>query len=99
MIIRIQGKMVDFGVDQINDIYGLLNANINEFKEKGCEPESWLADRLCLEKEVSSMATKRNISMKDFTVEAWIWLNIIYIRVSPCTHIAIVIYLRAWMVA
>lgn len=36
-IIMILGKEVDFGVQQINDIYGLQNTNINEFEAKRCE--------------------------------------------------------------
>lgn len=41
--IKIQGKSIRFGVEQINDVYELQHDNIGEFKEKGCKPGSWFA--------------------------------------------------------
>lgn len=78
MIIKIRGKVVDFGEDQINDIYGLSNANMADFKAKGCEPGSSLVESLGQGKEVSWVATKRNISITDFTTEAQVWSKITY---------------------
>ncbi|KAF3680502.1 hypothetical protein FXO38_02276 [Capsicum annuum] len=99
MIIQIGGKEVDFGDKKINDIYGLQNTSIGEFKEKGCKPENWLAERLCPGKEVCWVVTNKNISINDFTAKAHIWFNIIYSQVSSFTHMTTVPYLRAWMVA
>lgn len=53
MTIKIYGKVVDLGSEQINNIYMLSNANMGEFLEKGSKPRSWLAERLFLGKEVS----------------------------------------------
>lgn len=52
-VIKIQGKGVNFRVEEINDIYGLPNANMDKFEEKGCKLGSWMEKRLCLIKEVS----------------------------------------------
>lgn len=37
--------------------------------------------------------------MKDFKVEVGLWLNIIYSRVSPCTHMTNIMDLRVRIVA
>lgn len=36
-VIKFQGKMVNFGAEEINDIYGILNENMDKFEAKGCE--------------------------------------------------------------
>lgn len=90
-VIRIHEKEVKFGVEQINDIYDLLNPNMGEFEAKICEPKSWMVEKLCPKKKVSWAPINRNILINDFTVEARVWLNIICSRVSPCTHMTEVI--------
>lgn len=83
---------------QINNIYGLTNANNNDFEAKRYEPGSWIA-RLCPGKEVSWADTKRSTSMNDFTAEAWVWLAIFCSLVSPNTHMKADLDLRGRMVA
>lgn len=51
------------------------------------------------QKKVSWVATKSNIHMNDFTVENWIWLNIVCSQVFPFIHITTVLDLRARIVA
>lgn len=45
------------------------------------------------------MATKRGISINDYKVKAQIWLTIICIRVSLCTHMAAISKMQAQMVS
>lgn len=59
-----------FGVEHINDLYELPDANMDDYKAKECEPNSWMAKKLCTGKDVSWAVTKRGVSMNDFTVEA-----------------------------
>ncbi|KAF3676478.1 hypothetical protein FXO38_04263 [Capsicum annuum] len=58
-----------------------------------------MVDILCPGKAVPWASTRPDILLKDFKAEARLWLNIIYSRVSPCTHITIVTNIRARMVA
>lgn len=37
-VMKIRSKQVNFGVEQINAVYGLPNANMEKFRAKGCEP-------------------------------------------------------------
>lgn len=53
MIIKIRGKMVNFGAKQINDLYGRLNVDMAEFVAKRCKLGRWMKKRLCPGKEVS----------------------------------------------
>lgn len=53
MTINICWKIVDFRAEQIDDIYGIPNADMGVFEEKGCEPRSWLAKTLFPIKKVS----------------------------------------------
>lgn len=57
-----------------------------------------MAGKLCLGKEVLWAATKKGISMNDFTTEAQIWMNIICRLISTCTHMTAVIDMHACMV-
>lgn len=74
---------MNFGVEQINDLYRLSNVDMTDFEAKVFEPGSWMVERLYLGKKVSWVATKRKISMNDFTDEAWVWLTIICSQVFP----------------
>ncbi|KAF3624962.1 hypothetical protein FXO38_29990 [Capsicum annuum] len=86
----IWGKRVNFGAKQVNIVYGLLDANMGKFTARACEPRTWMANILCTGKVVSWSITKRDILIKDFTAKARLWLNIVYSRVLPCTHMNIV---------
>lgn len=46
-LITIQGKVIEYGREAINQIYGLLNHDIKAFTEKDCELGSWIALKLC----------------------------------------------------
>ncbi|KAF3642805.1 hypothetical protein FXO38_20914 [Capsicum annuum] len=94
----IREKKVNFGTEWINKVYGLPNADIEQFYEKSCEPEIWMAYILCPGKEVPWATTKRDILMNDFTAEARLWMNIICSRVLPCTHMNIIKDMRDRMV-
>lgn len=85
-VMKIQGKDVHFGIERVNKVYMLPDLDKADFQVKGCEPRTWMDCILYPGKEVSQAATKRGISMYDFTIEARNWLNIICSRVSPCTH-------------
>lgn len=75
------------------------NVDIREFDAKTYEAGSWMDIILCPKKEVPWPTTKCDILMKDFKAKSMLWLNIIYSRLSPCTHIAVVTDMRARMVA
>lgn len=64
----------------------LQEVDMADFQEKGYDLGTLMDSILCPNKEVSWAVTKRGISMYDFPIETRIWLNIIYSRVSPCTH-------------
>lgn len=51
-VISIRVKVVKLGSKEINGLYGLLDAEPREFKEKYYAPRSWLVSYLCLGKEV-----------------------------------------------
>ncbi|KAF3636393.1 hypothetical protein FXO37_25462 [Capsicum annuum] len=93
----IQGKQVNFEVEQVNTVYGLLNANMGKFHAKACKSGTWMANILCPRKVVPSKTTKRDILINDVKVKARLWLNIICSRVSPCTYMAIITNIRARM--
>ncbi|KAF3635074.1 hypothetical protein FXO37_26173 [Capsicum annuum] len=90
-LMTIKGRQVNFETEQINEVYGILDADMKQFHAKACDPGTWMADILCVGKEVPYATTKKDILMNDFTAEARLWLNIIYSRVSPCTHMTIFI--------
>lgn len=83
-------KQVNFKIEQISEVYGLPNDDIKQFHAKPYETGSRIANILSLGKEVPLSTTKRDILMNDLTTEAMLWLNIIYSRLSPCTHITII---------
>lgn len=89
---------MEFGLEKINDIYELPNTNMEEFEVKVCEPGSCMEKRICLVKEVPWASTKINISMNDFTSEAWVWLTILFIQVSPFTRKITILDLQVRMV-
>lgn len=99
LVLRIQEEEVYFGAEQINDIYGLRNDNMAQFEAKGCEPRTWLVEKLCPGIEVSWATTKMRILLHDFTFKAQIWLAIIYSRVSLCTNITYIPDMRGQKVA
>lgn len=70
MTIKIRGKTMNFGAEQINDIYVLPHVDMGDFKEKGCERGCWLGKILCPEREVCWIKIESNISMNNFTYEA-----------------------------
>lgn len=76
-VVKIQGKEVHFGAKQINDIYGILNANLTQFEAKGCEPGRWLVEKLFRKRKVPWDAMKMVISLHDFKDKAQIQLVII----------------------
>lgn len=82
----IRGNEVCFGVEQVNEVYVLLNAGMADLQAKGFEPGTWMASILFPNRELSWAAIEREISMHDFTEDVRINLNIIYRRVFPCTH-------------
>lgn len=49
---RIWGKEVHFRAKKINEVYGLLNADMREFEAKDCTPGSSLVKHPCQGKEV-----------------------------------------------
>lgn len=44
---RIQGKVVNLGAEQINVINALPDADMKSYKVNGYEPRSWIVDKLC----------------------------------------------------
>lgn len=84
-----------FRAEQINDFYRILGERMSQFKVKKCEPGSWMAEKLCPSREFPWVATRRGISMNDFTEVARQLLNIICSRVSPCTHMNSILDIRA----
>lgn len=68
-VMMIWGKQVKFGVEKINEIYGLPDADMGQFQEKTYEPRTWMANTLCPGKEVLWVTTKRDILMNKFTIE------------------------------
>lgn len=67
-VITIQGRQVNFGIEQINAVYGLLNANMEQFHIKEYEQGTWMANILCLGKQVPW--AKKYILKSDFTSES-----------------------------
>lgn len=47
--------------EQINEFYGLSDANMTGYEDKNCAPVSWLAERLCPRNEVTWAAIKMRI--------------------------------------
>ncbi|KAF3683306.1 hypothetical protein FXO37_01933 [Capsicum annuum] len=66
---RIRGKEFYFGDEQINNIYGLPDANMKPYEDKGCKLGRWLTDKLCPDREVLWSTMKIRISLHDFTVD------------------------------
>ncbi|KAF3668834.1 hypothetical protein FXO38_07906 [Capsicum annuum] len=76
-MMTIRGKQVNIGTKRINEMYGILNANTDNFHAKSCQPGTWMENILCPGKEVPWATIKRDIHMNDFTVEVRLYLNII----------------------
>lgn len=60
---------IHFGVELINDLYGLLDVDIDQFEEKRCELGSLLVEKLCPGRVVPWALTMMGISFHDFTVK------------------------------
>lgn len=73
----IRGKMVNFGVEAINQFYNLMDHDMTLFCTKECAPGDWLVSKLCPGKDVPWVAEEKGITSKEFTAEAKIWLDII----------------------
>lgn len=99
LVMTIRERQVNFRIEQINEVYGLPNANMEQFHAKACTLGTWMGDILCAGKKVPWATTKRDILMNHFTAEARLWLNINCSRVSPCTHMTIVTNMQARTVA
>ncbi|KAH0709289.1 hypothetical protein KY284_010716 [Solanum tuberosum] len=41
------GKVVYYGMEAINQVYRLLNHDLEAFTEKDCASGAWLASKLC----------------------------------------------------
>lgn len=80
-LITIQGKVIEYGREAINQIYGLLNHDIKAFTEKDCELGSWIALKLCPTWNVPWIFTKVGILCSYLNVEARTCVVIV------CNHI------------
>lgn len=60
-LITIRGKVVDYRPKAINQIYGLLNHDIKAFTNKDCESGTWLASKICPDRNVPWATTKTKI--------------------------------------
>lgn len=86
-VIRIKGKEVHFGAEQINGVYGLLNVDIGGYEAKDYAPGILLVEHLCPGRKVSWATMINGILMCDFIIEAGILLSIICRRVSPTNNL------------
>lgn len=69
-MIKIREKDVHFRAKQINEVHVLPNADMTEFQAKSYMPGTYMASILFSGREVSWVATKREISINEFIVEA-----------------------------
>lgn len=67
---RIRGKMVNFRVEQINRVYGLLHANRSLFSIKDCTMGSYLVLRVCSNINVPWETKKVGITSNELKIEA-----------------------------
>uniref|UniRef100_M1BV18 Putative plant transposon protein domain-containing protein n=1 Tax=Solanum tuberosum TaxID=4113 RepID=M1BV18_SOLTU len=98
-LITIQGKVVDYGPEAINQIYGLLNHDTKGFTNKDCESGTWLASKICSGQNVPWAATKAEILCSYLIAEARTWMSIVCNRISPSGNISNIPVLRAQIVA
>lgn len=64
-LITIQGKVVNYGLEEINQIYGLLNHDIKSVTNKDCVSGVLLASKLCPSTKVSMGCHQyQNFSLK-----------------------------------
>lgn len=99
LVMRIRGKKVHFGVEKINDVYGLPNVDMRAYETKDCASGSWLVEHLCPGREVLWATMMNVILMTNFISEARIWLSIICSSVSRTTNLMNVSTMRDQMVA
>jgi len=99
--ITIRENTMIFGVEEINDVYGLPNHPLEPVQERDtCDNGDWLVAKLCPPGHRVTWATKKKgIKYGDFTAEAKMWLYIIASRVSPCGNVSDVPYTRALIIA
>lgn len=83
LLMEIKGKLVHFGAEEIDRMYGLPNSNQSLFNTKDCDLGSWLVSTICLGKNVPWATMKVGITPCEFMVEARIWPAIICSYVSP----------------
>ncbi|KAH0729875.1 hypothetical protein KY289_001063 [Solanum tuberosum] len=98
-LMNIRGKVVNFGPEAINEIYGLQNHGFEKFMEKDYTPGSWLVSKLCPSKKVPWANTKSEIISTEFTAESRNWISNVCSRVSPCGNTSCIPVLRAQIVA
>ena len=85
-VMTVRGKLVDFGPESINRVYGLADHDPELFRAQDCASGEWLASKLCPGKSVAWGATKKAINAKEFTAEARNWVEVVCNRVSPSTN-------------
>lgn len=61
----IQENKVHSGAEQVNDVYVISNANMDEFNKKSYNTGTWMSNILCPDREVSRAATKIGISINN----------------------------------
>lgn len=69
-VIIIRGKAVNYGMDAINEVYGLRNHDIEPFTTKDCALGSSLESNSWLGKNVPWVILKVSITPNELTVEA-----------------------------
>lgn len=67
---RIRGKKVRFGAEQINEVYGLSNANMIEFKGKNYGPRKLVSLETVPRKESRMGCHKNGLKAKTVPREA-----------------------------
>ncbi|KAH0776652.1 hypothetical protein KY290_008063 [Solanum tuberosum] len=92
-------RLIAFGQEAINRVYGLLNHDIKAFTNKDCESGAWLASKLSPSKNFPWAIIKAKILSLDFTAEARTWMSIVYGCISPSGNISNILVLRAQIVA
>ncbi|KAG5590856.1 hypothetical protein H5410_041370 [Solanum commersonii] len=87
-LITIWGEVVDYGSEEHNALYGLLDHDLEAFKVKDCVSGTWLASNLCSGKNVPQATTKAKFICSNFAVEARTWMSIVRSRISPSGNIS-----------
>lgn len=99
LVMRIRGKVVHFGVQDTNKLYGLPNADLRQFDAKYCALGSWLSSHLFSRIEVPQETIKTCITLNEIITEARIWLTIIYSCISLSIKMTNICVMLAQMVA